>query len=87
VAFDTAADPDTVKLTTGPTAACGTDLQSPTGDPTYEIKAPANTTFAGAPANFSFDPQGSPSFAATSTVTVTGAATPITIEAGTGYVH
>lgn len=87
VAFNTAADPDTVTLTTGPTAACGTPLQSPTGDASYEIGAPANTTFAAVPANFSFDPQGSPSFAVTSTVTVTGAANAITIEANTGYVH
>lgn len=78
---------NSVTLTTGPTAACGTALQSPTGDPSYVVAAPANTTFAAVPANFSFDPQGSPSFAVTSTVTVTGAANPITIEAETGYVH
>jgi len=87
VAFDTGADPDTMTLTTGATAGCGAALQSPTGDPAYVVNAPANTTFAAVPANFSFDPQGSPSFAVTSTVTVTDAANPITIEAETGYVH
>ncbi len=78
---------NSVTLTTGGTAACGTALQSPTGDPSYVVNAPANTSFAAVPANFSFDAQGRPSFAANVAIAVADAANPITIEAETGYVH
>lgn len=78
---------DSVTLSTGPTAACGTNLQSPTGEASYVINAPANTEFAGgvAPADFSFDALGRPS--AGQVINVTGATNAITIEAETGYVH
>ena len=77
---------NSITLTTGATAACGTDLQSPTGDPSYVIAAP-NATFAALPAAFSFNALGSPSFAVAQVINVTGATNAITIEAGTGYVH
>lgn len=51
---------DSVTLSTGSTAACGTALQSPTGAASYVINAPANTTFAAVPAAFSFDCLGRP---------------------------
>lgn len=51
---------NSVTLTTGTTAACGTPLQSPEGDPSYVINAPASTTFAAVPAAFSFDCLGRP---------------------------
>lgn len=76
---------NSVTLTTGPAAACGTALQSPDGDPSYVITAPANTTFTAVPAAFSFEPLGRPS--AGQAISVTGAPSAITIEAETGYVH
>jgi len=51
---------NSVTLTTGVSAACGTPLQSPMGDPFYVVTAPANTTFAAVPAAFSFDCLGRP---------------------------
>ncbi len=74
---------DSVTLTLGITAACGTALQSPTGDASYVITAPAGITFAAQPANFNFDPVGRPSAAASGVI----GTTTITIEADTGYVH
>lgn len=76
---------NSVTLTTGPTAACGTPLQSPDGDPAYVINAPANTTFAAVPTGFSFNALGQPSVG--QAISVTGAANAVTIEAETGYVH
>lgn len=76
---------NSVTLTTGPTAACGTPLGSPDGDPSYVINAPANTTFAAVPAAFNFNALGRPS--AGQVINVTGATNAITIEAETGYVH
>lgn len=75
---------NSITLTTGATAACGTPLQSPTGAASYVVNAPANTTFVGVPAAFSFDALGRPS--AGQSLTVTGE-TAITVEAETGYVH
>ncbi|HZW25811.1 MAG TPA: prepilin-type N-terminal cleavage/methylation domain-containing protein [Gallionella sp.] len=74
-----------VTLTTGATAACGTALQSPTGEASYVIDAPANTAFAAVPADFNFNALGSPS--AGQVINVAGATNAITIEAETGYVH
>ena len=76
---------NSVTLTTGPTVACGTALQSPAGDLAYVVTAPANTTFAAVPAAFSFNALGVPSLA--QVINVTGATNAITIEAETGYVH
>lgn len=78
---------NSVTLTVGATAACGTALQSPTGDAAYVIIAPAGVAFAAVPAGFSFDALGAPSFGAPVAINIAGAANPITVEAGTGYVH
>ncbi len=76
-----------ITLSTGATAACGTPLQSPTGDASYVINAPSGITFSATPAGFSFDALGKPSFASNQTVSIAGATDSITIEAETGYVH
>lgn len=95
VAFNTATVPNNITLTIDSdvpadgacNAAPAGNLQSPAGDPDYIVNAPANTSFAAVPANFSFDAQGRPSFAANVAIAVADAANPITIEAETGYVH
>jgi len=76
---------NSITLTIGATAACGTPLVSPTGQPNYVITAPAGITFAAVPANFNFNALGTPS--AAQTINITGAINGITIEAETGYVH
>src|SRR3972149_21935 len=76
---------DSITLTIGATAACGTPLVSPTGEANYVINAPAGITFAVVPANFSFNALGAPSTA--QTINVLGVTKSITIEAETGYVH
>ncbi len=63
------------------------NVQTPTGDPSYVITAPAGITFAAVPAGFSFNALGVPSFAAPLAINISGATNGITIEAGTGYVH
>lgn len=78
---------NSVALSIGATAACGTPLQSPTADASYVINAPSGIVFSALPVAFSFDRWGKPSLAATQTITVSGYATPITVEAETGYVH
>lgn len=76
-----------ITLTYGATAACGADLTSPGGQTPYTITSPsADVTMAGF-ANFSFSALGRPSFAAAQSITVSGVATPIVVEAETGYVH
>ncbi len=77
---------NSVTLTIGTTAACGTALQSPAGG-AYVITAPSGISFAAVPAAFNFSALGVPSVA--QTINVTGAANTITItiEAETGYVH
>ena len=95
VAFDTVTVPNSITLTidsdTPADGVCNPapagDLPSPTGEASYKIEAPASTTFAAAPADFSFDAQGSPSFAAAASVSVSGVAGAITVEAVTGYVY
>lgn len=76
---------NSVTLSIGATTACGTPLQSPTGDASYVINAPSGIVFSATPAAFSFDALGRPSLA--QIINVTGATNAITIEAGTGYVH
>lgn len=73
-----------VTLTYGATAACGSDLTSPTGQTPYIVTAPSGVTLSGGAA-FNFDALGRAS--AAQTITVSGYATPITIETETGYVH
>jgi len=76
-----------ITLTTGSTAACGTNLISPTGQSPYSVSS-SNAAFSAVPAGFNFDSLGQPSFSGTPlTITVSGYATPITVEVETGYVH
>ncbi|OFZ65659.1 MAG: hypothetical protein A2V79_07060 [Betaproteobacteria bacterium RBG_16_56_24] len=77
---------NSVTLTVGTTAACGTPLVSPAGAANYVITAPAGVTFAALPADFNFNALGVPTNAP-QTINITGAADGITIEAETGYVH
>jgi len=76
---------NSITLTIGATAACGTPLVSPTGEASHVINAPAGIIFAAVPTNFSFSALGVPSTA--QTINITGATNGITIEAETGYVH
>lgn len=81
VAFST----NSLTLTTGPTAACGTPLAFPSGSSDYLVTAPSGITFSALPANFSFDALGRPS--TSQTIIITGATNPIVVEAETGHVH
>jgi len=76
---------NSITLSIGTTATCGTPLVSPTGQASYVVNAPAGVAFASAPVNFSFNSQGIPSVA--QTINIVGATNSITIEAETGYVH
>ncbi len=74
---------NSVTLSIGATAACGTPLQSPTGAASYVITAPSGVAFAPQPANFNFNAFGRTSVAIAGAVD----STTITVEVGTGYVH
>ena len=76
---------NSISLSTGTTAACGTPMDSLSGGGNYVINAPSGITFAAVPTNFSFNALGSPSV--TQTINITGVTNGITIEAETGYVH
>ncbi len=76
---------NSVTLTTGATAACGTNLTGPTGQSPYSVSS-SNASFAATPAAFNFDALGRPS-AAPPPFTVSGYAASISVEAETGYVH
>jgi MSHA pilin protein MshC len=69
------------------TAACpGTPMTSPAGQTPYVVTSPtADVTLSGY-TDFYFDALGQP-FPAQPGITVSGYATAITVEAGTGYVH
>ncbi len=76
-----------VTLTTGATSACGAPLASPTGQSPYAISS-ANASFAAIPAGFYFNWLGQPSFSgAPMSISVSGYAPAILVEAETGYVH
>jgi MSHA pilin protein MshC len=78
---------NSVTLTYGTTNACadGT-LASPSGT-SYPLTS-SNASFANPqPTAFSFDALGKPSFATSQSITVSGYANSITVEAETGYVH
>lgn len=77
----------TVASANGAGSPCDTALQSPAGDASYVITAPAGIAFTALPTGFSFNALGVPSFVAPQTLNITGAANGITIEAETGYVH
>lgn len=74
---------NSITLSTGATAACGTPLVSPSGDAV--INAPAGVVFGSVPVNFNFNALGTPSLA--QTIGIAGATNSITVEAETGYVH
>lgn len=76
---------NSITLSIGASAACGTPLVSPTGDASYVINAPASVAFTVPPTNFSFDALGKPNIP--QTLAIVGATNSITIEAETGYVH
>ena len=80
---------NSVTLTTGTTAACGTPLAGPTGTAPYTVSS-SQTTFSGGvaplPATFYFDALGR-AVSPPGSISVDGYASSITIEAETGYVH
>jgi len=78
-------DPIPFNAITHSTAVCSGNLAGPNGQTPYAVDAPSGVTLSGSP--FNFDALGKPSFATAQTITVSGYATAITIEAETGYVH
>jgi len=78
---------NSISLTTGTTAACGTPMASLSDTGNYVITAPAGINFTAVPTNFSFNALGSPSPSGAQTITISGASNAIIIEAETGYVH
>ena len=75
---------NSITLTYGVTAACGSDLTGPTGAAPYTVTAPGGVTMSGGAA-FNFNALGRPS--AAQSITVSGYTTAIVVEAETGYVH
>jgi len=75
---------NSITLTYGATAACGSNLTSPTGQTPYTIVASNGVTLSGG-ATFSFDALGRPS--ASQSIAVSGYSSAIKVEAETGYVH
>ena len=76
------------------TASCNTDLTGPQGESPAAVIAKSGVSYASVPAAVQFNGLGQPfnsvtgaALAVASTITVAGAATAITIEPGTGYVH
>lgn len=79
-------DPTPPSATHAAAACPGSNLTGPTGASPYSVSS-SNVAFAATPAAFSFNALGKPSFAAQTSIAVSGYATPILIEAETGYVH
>jgi MSHA pilin protein MshC len=78
---------NSVKLTTGTTNGCGTELVSLSGAATTSITAnPASISFTATPAGFYFDALGKPSLP-TQNINVNNVPNSIVVEAETGYVH
>jgi len=75
---------DSITLTSGATAACGTDLTSPTGVSPYVVTSPAAEVTLSGGAAFNFDALGKAS--AAQSIAISGS-TPITVVAETGYVY
>lgn len=65
-------------------ASCTVSMTSPSGQSPYTLTAPNGVTLSGGAA-FYFNVSGKPS--AAQSITVSGNATPVTVEAETGYVH
>ena len=78
---------NSVSLTYGASDTCGSDLTSPTGLTPYKVTAPSGVNFTAPSAGttFNFDALGRAS--AAQSIIVSGYSTPISVEAGTGYVH
>ena len=78
---------NSVSLTIGATAACGSNLPPLSGSgPTYSVTAnPASINFTAVPAGFYFNALGVPSTG--QTIFINGATNSIVVEAQTGYVH
>ena len=74
---------NSISLTNGATSACGSTLASPTGT-AYPLTN-THASFSGSPSAFYFDALGRAS--ASSTISITGYSTSITVESETGYVH
>jgi MSHA pilin protein MshC len=77
---------NSITLTIGATAACGTPLASPSGG-AYAITAPSGIKFAAVPLPFSFNALGQPAPNAKKIISINGSSNSITVEAETGYVH
>lgn len=75
---------NSITLTSGTSAACGSNLSGPAGQTPYIVTAEGDATLSGA-ANFSFNALGRAS--AAQDITVSGYPTHILVEAETGYVH
>jgi len=76
---------NSISLSAGTTAACGTPMASLSNTGNYVISAPAGIIFTAVPADFSFNALGSPSVS--QTINITSVTNAIIIEAETGYVH
>lgn len=77
-----------ITLTINAAAVCpGGSLASPDGKPAYVVTAPSGVTFSTTPTDFSFDALGRPGPNVQQTINIVGAASAITVEAETGYVH
>lgn len=77
-----------ITLTVNAAAVCpGGSLASPDGKPAYVVTAPSGITFSTTPTDFSFDALGRPGPNVQQTINIVGAASAITVEAETGYVH
>lgn len=86
VTFSPAAAPTTITLTIaalfgGP---CNTALNGPSGTGAYTL---TGLTFVGAPASFTFNPQGQPSALPAIQISTASDVPTITVELETGYVH
>lgn len=81
VAFTT----NSITLTYGATAACGSDLTSPAGQTPYTVTSPTAAVTLSSGVDFSFDALGRAS--TPQDITVSGYPTHIFVEAETGYVH
>lgn len=79
---------NSITLTHGATAACGNALTSPTGITPFTVTAPTADVTLSNFAVFNFNALGRPNIVQPGTgIVVSGYATPIVVEAETGYVH
>lgn len=79
---------NSITLTHGATAACGNPLTSPAGVTPFTVTSPTIDVTLSSFADFNFNALGRPSTVQPGTgIVVSGYATPIVVEAETGYVH